>query len=78
MRFTEIQFLIEKPVMSSWITNLVLTRQEKQLVMTLNNGRKYRIDNFTRYKFDMWNRAPSKGKFWHQFVKNKHNVTRIM
>lgn len=77
MRFTEIQ-LQEKPVLSSWITNLVMTRKTNSVVMTLNNGRKYRIDNFSRYKFDLWNKAGSKGKFWHQYVKRNHNVTRIL
>jgi hypothetical protein len=77
MRFTEIQ-LLEKPVLSSWITNLVQTRKTRTVVMTLNNGRKYRIENMSRYKFDQWHRSPSKGKFWHQYVKNRHNVTRVM
>ena len=77
MRFTEIQ-LQEKPVLSSWITDLVQTRKTNSVVMTLNNGRKYKIDNMTRYKFDLWNRAASKGKFWHQYVKKNHNITRIL
>lgn len=77
MRFTEIQ-LQEKPVLSSWITDLVQTRKTRSVVMTLNNGRKYKIDNMSRYKFDLWNRAESKGKFWHQYVKKNHNVTRIL
>lgn len=77
MRFFEIQ-LTEKPVLSSWITNLVMTRKTNSAIMTLNNGRKYRINGMTRYKFDLWNRAPSKGKFWHQYVKKNHLVTRVM
>jgi hypothetical protein len=77
MRFTELT-LHEKSVLSSWITNLVQTRKTRSVVMTLNNGRKYRIDNMSRYKFDLWNQAGSKGKFWHQYVKKNHNVTRIL
>lgn len=77
MKFTEIQ-LQEKFVLSSWITNLVMTRKTNSVVMTLKNGRKYRIENISRYKFDLWNKAESKGKFWHQYIKNRHNVTRIM
>lgn len=77
MKLNEIT-LVEKSVMSSWISGLVLTRKTKNLVMTLNNGRKYRVEGVTRHKFDAWNTAPSKGKFWHQFIKNNHRVTRIM
>lgn len=77
MRFFEIE-LQEKPVLSSWITDLVQTRKTRSVVMTLNNGRKYRIDNMSRYKFDLWNQSESKGKFWHQYVKRNHPITRIM
>lgn len=71
------QILLEKAVMSSWISDIKYNRSKKILYMTLGNGRVYSIDNFTRREFERWHRAPSKGRFWHAFVKGFYDVTRI-
>lgn len=75
MRFIEI--LTEKKVMSSWIHDITYNRKNKILYMTLQDGRKYAITEFSRTEFERWYRASSKGKFWHAFVKGFYDVTRV-
>lgn len=67
----------EKLTISSWIRDLTNNRKKKVVTMTLNNGRKYVIYDMTRYKFDQWHRSPSRGKFWHKYVKGYHLVEPI-
>lgn len=75
MRLSE--FLIEKKVQSSWITDIRHNREKKELIMSLNNGRKFLIPGVTRTVFDQWTRWPSKGRFFHDRIKGKFQVTRI-
>ena len=75
MRFIDI--LTEKQVMSSWIHDITYNRKRKILFMTLQNGRRYAIENFTRSEFERWYNASSKGKFWHAFVKGFYDVVRV-
>ena len=75
MRLFEI--LTEKHVESTWITNLTLNRPNKVLTMRLSNGKYFTIAGITRRMFERWHKSPSKGKFWHQFIKGKYKVTRI-
>lgn len=69
--------LLEKKVMSSWIYDITYQRKTKTLFMTLGNGRRYAIYDFSRRDFERWYRASSKGKFWHTFVKGFYEVERI-
>jgi KTSC domain len=69
--------LTEKPVESTWITDLVYNRPNKVLTMRLSNGVSYSIPNITRTTFDQWTKTPSKGQFFHDRIKDKFNIKRI-
>lgn len=75
MRANEI--LNEKPVESSWITDLTYNRPNKTLTMRLSNGKKFSIPGITRGTFEQWTNAPSKGGFFHDRIKNNYEVNRI-
>ena len=69
--------LEEKAVQSTWITDIVHNRKEKYVTMRLSNGRQFRIPGIARTFFERWINSPSKGQFWHTFVKGKFQVSRI-
>lgn len=71
------EFLCETPVESSWITDLVYNRPNRILTMRLNNGKQYHVANVSRTFFDRWKNANSKGRFYHQFVKDIYPINRI-
>ena len=75
MRLTDI--LTEKPVQSSWITNLTYNRPNKTLTMSLSNGKSFSIPGITRSTFERWVNSPSKGQFFHNFIKDSFLVSRI-
>lgn len=75
MRASEI--LNEKPVESTWITNLTYNRPNKVLTMQLSNGRVYSIPGISRTTFDRWTSSGSKGRFWHDRIKGVYNTKRI-
>lgn len=75
MRAAEI--LNEKPVESAWISDLVYNRPNKVLTMRLSNGVSYSIPGITRAMFERWTKAPSKGFFFHQNIKDTYQVSRI-
>lgn len=72
-----IEFLTEKPVESSWITDLTYNRPNKVLTMRLSNGRSFSIPAVTRSMFTRWANAPSKGRFFHDQIRDKYQVSRI-
>ncbi len=75
MRILEI--LLEKPVLSTWISDLTHNRPNKVLTMRLSNGKLYSIPGISRTMFERWSRAPSKGRFWHSHIKGVYRATRI-
>jgi len=75
MKATEI--LNEKPVDSSWITDLVYNRPNKVVTMRLSNGRSFSIPGITRTTFEQWVKAGSKGRYFHDRVKDTYEVSRI-
>lgn len=75
MKLAEI--LTEKPVQSSWITDLVYNRPNKTLTMRLSNGRAFSIPGITRTMFERWVKSPSKGQFFHNYIKDSYLVNRI-
>lgn len=75
MRLAEL--LLEKPVESSWITNLTYNRPNRVLTMRLANGRSFAIPGISRATFEQWTKAPSKGRFFHKYIKDKHQVNRL-
>lgn len=75
MRVAEI--LVEKQVQSSWITDIVYNRPNKVLTLTLSSGRSYTISGLNRRTFERWVSSPSKGKFFHNFIKGIHRAVRL-
>ena len=75
MRIAEL--LLEKPVESSWITNLSHNRPNNTLTMTLANGRSFSIPGITRRTFEQWTKSPSKGRFFHNYITGKFQVNRL-
>jgi len=71
----ETQKIEEVEVMSSWIADL--TYEDNSVMMTLNNGRQYRIHNVLPNTFKRWLKAPSKGKFWHSDIRDMFDVRRV-
>lgn len=68
----------EEPVMSSWISDVTLQNNGRDITMTLGNGKRYVIRGAGPAQHTAWMRAPSKGQYWHQNVKNRFTVTRVM
>ena len=82
--------LFEEKVYSSWIDRIDLINgnswEEKfsslfsrtvDVLMTLENGRKYLIQQVPKFLYQQWLRAPSKGKFFHWMIKNRFNINPV-
>ena len=72
------EFLIEKAVESSWITDIVYNRPNRVLTMRMSDGKAYSVPNITRTTFEQWLKAPSKGQFFHRYIKDVYPVKRIV
>jgi GNAT superfamily N-acetyltransferase len=70
--------LDEQPVLSSWIADITLQRNERDVTMTLGNGRKYKVASVGRPVYTAWFNSGSKGKFWHTNIKRSHRVLRLL
>lgn len=68
----------ETQVLSSWISDLTLQKNQSDVTMTLLNGRKYRVSGVGADLYSTWVASPSKGKFWHQQIKNNYITTRLL
>lgn len=71
------ELLNEKAVDSTWIVDLMHNRPRKEVIMSLNNGKKYRILGITRTGIERWQQSPSKGEYFHEQIKPYHQITRI-
>jgi hypothetical protein len=71
------EVLNEKPVESTWIVNLMLNRPNKVLTMRLSNGTAYSIPGITRGTFEQWTKSASKGRFFHDRIKDIYQVNKI-
>lgn len=71
------EILNEKPVKSDWITDLIYNRPNKVLTMRISNGRSFSIPNITRSTFEKWVKSPSKGHFFHEYIKDNYNIKRL-
>jgi hypothetical protein len=78
MRLTELFIALnEKPVESTWITDISYNRPNRVLTMRLSNGTRYSIPGISRGMFEKWANASSKGQFFHRFIKGRYNVKRL-
>jgi hypothetical protein len=75
MRLEQIEPIAEVSVISSWIQDLDYIG-DNVVLMTLNNGRQYRVLGVGEGLFRQWVSAPSKGKFWHSNIKGNYRVSR--
>lgn len=71
------ELLNEKQVLSAWISDLSYNRPNKTVTMRLSNGRQFSIPGITRTGFEKWINNNSKGRYFHDFIKDNHQVTRI-
>lgn len=71
------EILNEKPVESSWITDLFYNRPNKVVTMRLSNGRSFSIPGISRTGFEKWVNTRSKGQYFHDFIKDNYQITRI-
>lgn len=71
------EFLSEKVVQSSWISNITYNRPNKTLTMVLSNGNTYTIPASSRTEFEKWVKSGSKGQFFHNSIKPRHTITKI-
>jgi hypothetical protein len=72
------ELLVEDSVMSSWIADITLQQNQKDITMALGNGYRYAIIGSGPAHFAAWIQAPSKGKYWHQQVKSNFVVKRLI
>lgn len=72
-----LELLTEARVKSSWIARVDYTAGARILTLTLKNGRMYRIPNISQSFYNRMIADPSKGKYYHRFIKNRYLLTRI-
>lgn len=73
-----IEILAEEPVNSSWITDLTYNKPNKILTVRLSNGKTYSVENIDELIYNSWLNSLSKGQFYHEYIKNKYVVNRII
>ena len=71
------EFITEKKVNSSWISDISYNRPNKVMTMRLSNGKSYTIPISSRTEFEKWVKSGSKGQFFHKAVKPYHEINRI-
>ncbi len=64
----------EEQVFSSWIDDLTFDDGQQSAIMTLINGRSYTVYGVDEELFNSWVDAPSQGKFWHEYIRDFHQV----
>lgn len=65
-------------MISSWIAELVLQDNQRDVTMVLGDGKRYRVNRIGPGVYQQWMQAPSKGRFWHDQIKNRYTVTRLV
>ena len=80
MKLTEVQArlphsqLIEDAVDSSWISHIDGEYQDDGtflVIMTTLAGREYELYGVDKKTYHAWLRAPSKGKFWWAYIRDR-------
>ncbi len=64
----------KNPVASTWIADLDYDHAAKECTMRLSDGKNYRIQGMQPDVYYSWVKAPSKGKFFHQHIKDNYYV----
>lgn len=72
------EFITEAQVKSSWIARIDYTTYPARiLTLTLKNGNVYKIPNISQSVYQQFLTRPSKGKYWHQFIRGKYQVNKV-
>ena len=64
--------LYEDFVDSSWISELEFNPDEHTVIMKLLSGHEYIFYDIDEDLFQLWINSPSKGRFYHEFIKDIH------
>lgn len=72
-----INYINEVATQSSWIASVSYNRPNKVLTLVTNVGNTYKITGVPRSFFEKWKNSPSKGKFYHEFVKDKLKLVKV-
>lgn len=76
MRFHEIYTsLMEEKVNSSWISEMEF--HNGTAFIKLQNGYMYAIHGMAKVTYNMWKKSPSKGKYWHNNIKDVYDMERM-
>lgn len=67
----------EAPVVSSWITDITLA-DDDSVTVALNDGKRYRVEAVGDAVYQQWLTAPSKGRFFHEQIKDNYEVRRLI
>jgi hypothetical protein len=76
MRIDEI--VTEDPVQSTWISDLTLQQNQQDITVALGNGRRYKVRGAGKDIYRAWVQAASKGKFWHEQIRNRFVISRLI
>lgn len=70
--------LFEASIDSTWITDLTYAYpwNLKTVLMTTAAGYKYRILDVPQHVLTKWKKSPSKGQFFHKYIKGQYRVVR--
>jgi hypothetical protein len=72
------ELLTEAAVKSSWIARVDYSPYPARiLTLVLKNGNMYKIPNVTTAVYQQFLTRPSKGKYWHQFIKGRYLVNKV-
>lgn len=63
---------------SSWLMHFQYDADAQQLVVVLKSGGQYIYNEVDQAMFDQFVQAPSKGKFYSQYIKGKFTSTRLI
>lgn len=67
----------EAPVESSWITDITLA-DDGSVTIALNDGKRYSVEGLGDAVYQQWIAAPSKGRFFHEQIKDNYQVRRLI
>ena len=67
--------LDEVAVLSSWIDEIDYNGND--VLMTLLDGNEYKVYDVEEDIYDEWVTAPSKGKYWHGYVRDYYITMRV-
>lgn len=87
MLISELLPLTEKIVDSSWIADVTYIKPKRSddekrsrapkksdVKILVRDGRSYTVKGVPYMLYRNWQKAESKGQFWHRFIKDKYQV----